>query len=84
MIHGIYRKEKKQMQNSMLCYNRDIDKMGLSREPEDGLTSQVGGLAKIHAVRVQYESSLYAWEILSHEAQKCVGVVADGERKIGH
>lgn len=50
MTHGIYRKEKKQMQNSMLCYNRDMDKVGLSREPEDGLTSQVGELAKIHAV----------------------------------
>lgn len=84
MIHGRYRKDKKQMQNSMLCYNREMVKMGLSREPEDGLTSHVGGWQRYMQWRVQHESSLYAWEILSHGAQKCGAMEGDKERKIGY
>lgn len=86
MVHGRYKKEKKQMQNCMMCYNRNMDKMGLSRGPEDGLTSQVEGLAKTPTV----ESPIWEFIVcignseLSHGAQRCGDVVWDEVRKIGY
>lgn len=69
------------MQNSMLCYNRDMDKVGLFRELEDGLTSQVGAGKDTCSGQSNIRASVYVQEILSHEAQKCVGVVGDKKER---
>lgn len=81
MTHGIYRKEKKQMQNSMLCYNR-YGQGGLVQRTRRWLDKPSRGAGKdTRRGTVQYKSSVYVQEILSHEAQKCVGVVGDKKER---